>query len=260
MELNNRRLLLLNDDIPASTVSPIPFIQTNDTESTTTNNSYSQPPLRLPPRPVLDANVAYTMLVLLTALFFLGFVAIYIRRFGEDSAVLVSSQRRRRRNYPSSPSSWNHYSTSGCCGGLDLHTIRSLPVFKYHRDVKQPQLDCAICLSEFQEGEALKVIPYCEHVFHPECIDMWLASNVTCPVCRSKKFLQMKRDDDGGLGTIDKKGDRGRGGSTSQQGSTVENRVKLKHDGQAGSHSERRTSNCFSLEGGRLVFRRTLSI
>lgn len=28
-------------------------------------------------------------------------------------------------------------------------------------------------------------LPKCEHVFHMECIDMWLHSHATCPVCRA---------------------------------------------------------------------------
>ncbi|KAI4322339.1 hypothetical protein L6164_022044 [Bauhinia variegata] len=270
MGLQNRRLLLLDDDIPASTVSPLPLIQTNQTETTTTDNSSSPPqsmprssstpPSRLPPSPVLDANVAYTMLVLLTALFFLGFISNYIRHFTEESAAL----RRRRR--PSTHMSWNYYSSSSCYGGVDPATIQSLPVFKYHSDVKQRQqqleLDCAICLSEFQEGEILKVIPYCEHVFHPECIDMWLASHVTCPVCRSTMFLQRKGNGDGGLGTVDKRGAQAQGVGSHRQGSTVENGMTCRHDGEVGSHSERRTGSWSNSEGGsgRLMLRRTLSI
>ncbi|TYJ04507.1 hypothetical protein E1A91_A12G095400v1, partial [Gossypium mustelinum] len=39
---------------------------------------------------------------------------------------------------------------------------------------------------EFEDDEALRVIPKCCHVFHLYCIDAWLAYQVTCPVCRAK--------------------------------------------------------------------------
>ncbi|CAI0391952.1 unnamed protein product [Linum tenue] len=45
--------------------------------------------------------------------------------------------------------------------------------------------ECAVCLSEFHDGETLRFIPKCDHVFHPECIDAWLESHATCPVCRA---------------------------------------------------------------------------
>ena len=43
---------------------------------------------------------------------------------------------------------------------------------------------CAICLSDFEEGEALRVLP-CRHLFRKECIDEWLAQHSTCPNCRA---------------------------------------------------------------------------
>ena len=46
-------------------------------------------------------------------------------------------------------------------------------------------LECAVCLNEFEDDERLRLIPKCDHVFHPECIDAWLASHTTCPVCRA---------------------------------------------------------------------------
>jgi hypothetical protein len=55
-------------------------------------------------------------------------------------------------------------------------------VCEYKEDVKQP--DCVICLEEFEVCEEVKMIPYCKHVFHAECIDTWLSAHVTCPICR----------------------------------------------------------------------------
>ncbi|CAA6669670.1 unnamed protein product [Spirodela intermedia] len=45
--------------------------------------------------------------------------------------------------------------------------------------------DCSVCLGEFQEGEALRLLPKCTHAFHLPCIDMWLRSHSTCPLCRT---------------------------------------------------------------------------
>jgi len=43
--------------------------------------------------------------------------------------------------------------------------------------------DCAICLTRFENGETLRVLP-CQHSFHTECIDQWLGAHRTCPMCR----------------------------------------------------------------------------
>ncbi|KAF0925554.1 hypothetical protein E2562_017165 [Oryza meyeriana var. granulata] len=48
--------------------------------------------------------------------------------------------------------------------------------------------ECAICLTEFSPGEQLRVLPRCNHGFHPRCIDRWLAARPTCPTCRQPSF------------------------------------------------------------------------
>ncbi|CAM0908540.1 unnamed protein product [Alopecurus aequalis] len=45
--------------------------------------------------------------------------------------------------------------------------------------------ECAICLTEFIEGESLRVLPLCGHGFHVACIDAWLQTHATCPTCRA---------------------------------------------------------------------------
>ncbi|KAJ8492354.1 hypothetical protein OPV22_014075 [Ensete ventricosum] len=47
-------------------------------------------------------------------------------------------------------------------------------------------LECAVCLSEFEDDETLRLLPGCYHVFHPDCIDAWLASHITCPTRRPR--------------------------------------------------------------------------
>ncbi|CAN0904598.1 RING-H2 finger protein ATL1 [Linum grandiflorum] len=81
--------------------------------------------------------------------------------------------------------------------GLDEKVIRSIPVIKYKKTEqerrKQEQSEteeasspeCAVCLSEFVEDEKLRRIPNCCHVFHVDCIDVWLQNNSNCPLCRT---------------------------------------------------------------------------
>lgn len=44
---------------------------------------------------------------------------------------------------------------------------------------------CSICLSDYKDSEVLRVIPDCGHMFHAVCIDQWLRTHATCPVCRT---------------------------------------------------------------------------
>ncbi|KAK9065458.1 hypothetical protein SSX86_014857 [Deinandra increscens subsp. villosa] len=65
--------------------------------------------------------------------------------------------------------------------GLD-----SLPLFTFSSLTgKISGGDCAVCLSKFEEADQLRLLPLCCHAFHAECVDAWLKSNQTCPLCRS---------------------------------------------------------------------------
>ncbi|KAI4329563.1 hypothetical protein MLD38_027938 [Melastoma candidum] len=75
--------------------------------------------------------------------------------------------------------------------GLDHASLDALPIFIF-RDIvcldTRPRpfcFDCAVCLSGFLEEDRLRLLPGCGHAFHLSCIDAWLLSNSTCPLCRS---------------------------------------------------------------------------
>ncbi|KAF7138924.1 hypothetical protein RHSIM_Rhsim07G0205600 [Rhododendron simsii] len=73
------------------------------------------------------------------------------------------------------------------CTGLYPSIIDALPTFVYSEVKKDGMisLECAVCLSEFENAETLRLLPRCYHVFHSDCIEAWLSTHVTCPVCRS---------------------------------------------------------------------------
>ncbi|XP_028782493.1 RING-H2 finger protein ATL52-like [Neltuma alba] len=77
-------------------------------------------------------------------------------------------------------------SSSANTGGLDEAIIRSITVRKYKKgDGLVEGTDCSVCLSEFQDCESLRLLPKCNHAFHLPCIDTWLRSHSSCPLCRS---------------------------------------------------------------------------
>ncbi|CAL1356629.1 unnamed protein product [Linum trigynum] len=70
--------------------------------------------------------------------------------------------------------------------GLDESAIKSIAVLNYRRGEGLVEgSDCSVCLSEFQEEEKLRLLPKCHHAFHVPCIDAWLKSHATCPLCRA---------------------------------------------------------------------------
>lgn len=45
---------------------------------------------------------------------------------------------------------------------------------------------CSICLSVFEEGECLRVLP-CLHRYHMQCVDRWLyKQSSACPICKER--------------------------------------------------------------------------
>ncbi|KAF9116684.1 hypothetical protein BGX27_000066 [Mortierella sp. AM989] len=42
---------------------------------------------------------------------------------------------------------------------------------------------CAICLGEYTPDEIIRFLP-CRHHFHLECVDQWLFTDKSCPLCK----------------------------------------------------------------------------
>ncbi|KAM0874867.1 hypothetical protein ACQ4PT_037149 [Festuca glaucescens] len=73
--------------------------------------------------------------------------------------------------------------------GVDPELLRLLPITVYRAaaptgSAAEDRVECAVCLSELQDGEVARFLPPCGHGFHPRCVDKWLASHSTCPLCR----------------------------------------------------------------------------
>ncbi|XP_020207245.1 E3 ubiquitin-protein ligase ATL31 [Cajanus cajan] len=122
-------------------------------------------------------SMAIIIVILIAALFLMGFFSIYIRHCSDSPSAsirnLAAAAGRSRR----------------ASRGLDAAVIATFPTLEYSavkiHKIGKGTLECAVCLNEFEDTETLRLIPKCDHVFHPECIDEWLGSHTTCPVCRA---------------------------------------------------------------------------
>lgn len=142
-------------------------------------SSSSGPALHSPP-------ITVVLTVVLLIFFLLGFFSIYFCRCIMEAVCHTWNLRR-------SPSG-GHLVPGGDSGGIPPHSglnpalIKSLPTFLYSsvKDARKEKygLECAICLTEFHDDSVLRLLTVCYHVFHQECVDLWLESHRTCPVCR----------------------------------------------------------------------------
>ncbi|KAI4388713.1 hypothetical protein MLD38_001018 [Melastoma candidum] len=149
-----------------------------------TASSASPPSDQNNPTRAFNPSMAIIMVVLVASFFLMGFFSVYVRQCTD-----------RRRGYDGTPPSigpfaFGRRSLRVAGRGLDPSVVESFPTFLYgsvkgHKINKAVSLECAVCLNEFEDEETLRLIPKCCHVFHPVCIDSWLSSHTTCPVCRA---------------------------------------------------------------------------
>ncbi|NP_001343532.1 uncharacterized protein LOC111242784 [Zea mays] len=94
--------------------------------------------------------------------------------------------------------------------GLDAAAIALIPSFPYRRRAGADgstsvaadaagagagAAECAVCLGVLDEGQMVRQLSGCKHVFHQECIDVWLATRASCPVCRGKAEPPARAED-----------------------------------------------------------------
>ncbi|KAJ0258359.1 hypothetical protein HA466_0071630 [Hirschfeldia incana] len=71
--------------------------------------------------------------------------------------------------------------------GLDIVVIDSLPTFVVGVNGDDiSATECAVCLTLLEKKETARMLPNCNHVFHVTCVDTWLTTCSTCPICRTE--------------------------------------------------------------------------
>lgn len=153
---------------------PRAFGQTEDAEQPSQPSDFTSLAQKFNP------SMAIVMIAIVSAFFFMGFFSVYLRQCIE---------RRIRGRFDEEIGGIGGNSSWVAARGLNSSVIDRFPTFPYsavkaHRIGKEG-LECAVCLNEFEDDEVLRLLPKCNHVFHSDCIDLWLASHITCPVCRA---------------------------------------------------------------------------
>ncbi len=108
----------------------------------------------------------------------------------------VATKRRKSQTIPSSDEQENKCNNTPATNdevGLDLEIGYTHNQYNYISSADAANLCCPICLDVFHVNEnvtwSLRLIS-CPHVFHTECIQLWLSSSHSdCPCCRGN-FLQ----------------------------------------------------------------------
>ncbi|CAJ1978192.1 unnamed protein product [Sphenostylis stenocarpa] len=78
----------------------------------------------------------------------------------------------------------NHNGISTPDLGLNKELREMLPIIVYKESFSVKDTQCSVCLLDYQPEDRLQQIPACGHTFHMSCIDLWLATHTTCPLCR----------------------------------------------------------------------------
>jgi hypothetical protein len=91
--------------------------------------------------------------------------------------------------YPDTPAAGVCFASARMCTSEDLDSLHG--VFADHpANLVSADWRCSICLGDIQDsdGEQLRELVFCKHIFHRECIDQWLLSkpfhSLNCPLCR----------------------------------------------------------------------------
>ncbi|KAJ4838037.1 hypothetical protein Tsubulata_019519 [Turnera subulata] len=127
--------------------------------------------------------------IMFTAILSLSLVVVLVIALHIYARCALRRHQARRRAMLSSlgiSSAANVHSIEPPKTGLDPAIIASLPLFSYKQNEGETAMECSVCLSMLEDQEMARVLPNCKHTFHAECIDKWLGSRSTCPICRTE--------------------------------------------------------------------------
>ncbi|KAI3818599.1 hypothetical protein L1987_12412 [Smallanthus sonchifolius] len=161
------------------TATAIPKAYNNGGTASATNNVSHHHHSSSPVSSVITVMIVISSAVIVSAIIYL--IRFFSRRCNTSFRTTVSpsddvvlDNRNENEHVP------HHVINIGNNG------VESLPLFTFSSLTGQISGgDCAVCLSKFEGSNQLRLLPLCCHAFHAQCIDAWLKSNQTCPLCRS---------------------------------------------------------------------------
>ena len=65
-----------------------------------------------------------------------------------------------------------------------LATGNSPPPKDMKEQLEKGGYECSLCIQRFREGDWIRLMPQCRHIFHQKCIDKWLRIKGQCPIDR----------------------------------------------------------------------------
>ncbi|XP_004501166.1 E3 ubiquitin-protein ligase ATL42-like [Cicer arietinum] len=139
-------------------------------------NRENQNMAELPPQGVTPSKGV--VIIVLSIMFVITFILLLYVKFCRVTQLQLSNQN---------PSNQQNNRSRSIVYGVEQQIIETLPFFKFSSLKGSKQgLECTVCLSRFEDEEILRLLPKCKHAFHMNCIDKWLESHSTCPLCRYK--------------------------------------------------------------------------
>jgi hypothetical protein len=163
------------------------------------------------PRPDPPPHASFPELLPVFILFalLLCFLSIFLLRDLLHFFSLWLRRRRRLRDANAASSSEDAavLDAPHKAAGLDPKVLAAFPTVRFE-EATSSSLDCAVCLSEFDAGDVVRLLTVCRHAFHVACIDSWLAAHTTCPLCRCE--LDARQRAPGHVAAVHRERDGGR--------------------------------------------------
>lgn len=157
-----------NDSIDSSTTSNPPLLSPPLPENSNSNQNQT--------KPLLKPSIHIIVGAIISAFSITFLIFLYIKHCKTANNAYPNNSRTNIDPY-------THRKNSG----IDPNIIDLLPVFRFSSLKGQKEgLECAVCLTNYEPSEVLRLLPKCKHAFHVECLDTWLDAHSTCPLCRHR--------------------------------------------------------------------------